>query len=230
MTNRNKTEVYIYGSRYTVSGAESEEYIHKLALYVDKKMREFSEANSALSAGMISVLAAINISDDYFKALDKLKQLSKQQQIETELVEKEYQHKINELNSHIQKFNTEAVLKEEVRTAQAGELEVIKSEFEKKEKSLNKQIELLKVEAEYKDEAIANQLEELENEYTQNKEELKAQINKLKDENIAKEQAMAEILGKYEQLKSEYKQMEELYQEEYSKIENEYKKLKELSE
>ena len=225
MTNRIKTEVYIYGSRYTVSGAESEEYIHKLALYVDKKMREFSEANSALSSGMISVLAAINISDDFFKALDKLKQLSKQQQIETELVEKEYQQKINELNSQIQKFKSDIVTMEASMTAQTGELEVIKSEFEKKEQSLLEQIELLKVESAYKDEAIANQLEELENESTQNKEELKEQIKKLKDENIAKDQTIVEQSLKFEQLKSEYKQMEELYQEEYNRIKDEYKNL-----
>ncbi|AEY65800.1 cell division protein ZapA [Clostridium sp. BNL1100] len=221
MTNRNKTEVYIYGSRYTVSGAESEEYIHKLALYVDKKMREFSEVNSALNSGMISVLAAINIADDYFKTLDKLENITKNQHIETELIEKEYKQKVEELTLQIQKFKSDSVTMEEAMTSKTNELEVIKSEFEKNEKSLKEQIELLMVEAEYKDEAIANQLEELTNEHTQNKDDLKDQINKLKDENAAKEQAMAELTRKFEQLESEYKQMEELYQEEYNRIKNE---------
>ncbi len=225
MTNRNKTEVYIYGSRYTISGAESEEYMHKLALYVDKKMREFSEVNSALNSGMISVLAAINIADGYFKTLDKLQNLTNNQHIETELVEKEYKQKVEELTLQIQKFKSDVASKDEVMTSQSHELEVIKSEFGKKEKSLKEQIELLTVEAAYKDEAFANQLEELTKEHIQNKEELKDQINKLKDENSAKEQTITELNRKFEQLQSEYKQMEELYQEEYSRIKNEYGKL-----
>ncbi len=218
MTNRNKTEVYIYGSRYTISGAESEEYMHKLALYVDKKMREFSEVNSALNSGMISVLAAINIADDYFKTLDKLQNFTNNQHIESELTEKEYKQKVEELTLQIQKFKSDVASKDEV-------MEVIKSEFEKKEKSLKEQIELLTVEADYKDEAIANQLEELTKEHIQNKEELKDQINKLKDENAAKEQTITELKRKFEQLESEYKQMEELYQEEIHRIKNEYGKL-----
>ncbi|EPR13968.1 cell division protein ZapA [Ruminiclostridium papyrosolvens] len=218
MTNKNKTEVYIYGSRYTVSGAESEEYMHKLSLYVDKKMREFSEVNNALSSGMISVLAAINIADDYFKTLDKLVNITKNQHIQTELMEKEYKQKVEELTLQIQKFQSGAVTMEEALTSQANE-------FEKKEKSLKEQIELLRVESAYKDEAIANQLEELANEHTQNKEELKDQINKLKDENVAKEQSISELVRKFEQLESEYKQMEELYQEEYNRIKSEYGKL-----
>lgn len=126
MTNRNKTEVYIYGSKYTISGTESEEYILKLALHVDKKMRKFAEANNALSSGMISVLAAINIADDYFKTLDKLQNITKNQHIETELMEKEYKQKVEELTLQIQKFKSDAVTMEEATTSQTYELEVIK--------------------------------------------------------------------------------------------------------
>ncbi len=221
MTNRNKTEVYIYGSKYTISGAESEEYMHKLSLYVDKKMREFSEVNNALSSGMISVLASINIADDYFKTLGKLQNITENQNTKAELIEKEYKQKIEELTLQIQKFKSDAVIMEEAMTSQTNDLEVLKYEYEKKEKSLKDQIELLMVEADYKDEAIANQLEELSNEHTQNREELKVQIFKLKDDNAAKEQTIADLTKKFEQLESEYKEMEELYQEEYNRIKNE---------
>lgn len=37
MAYKTKTVVNIYGNKYTVSGIESEEYIHKVALYIDKK-------------------------------------------------------------------------------------------------------------------------------------------------------------------------------------------------
>ncbi len=66
MDKKTKVNVRIFGSDYTIIGAESEEYINKVCFSVDKKMREIA-VNPALKPMKISVLAAVNICDEYYK-------------------------------------------------------------------------------------------------------------------------------------------------------------------
>ncbi len=70
MDERNKVEVKIGGKEYTLVGIESDEYIHKVATYIDKKMTEIMHSNNRLSTALVAVLAAVNVADDYFKAHD----------------------------------------------------------------------------------------------------------------------------------------------------------------
>lgn len=63
MAGKNKTVVRIAGSEYTLLADLPEEYIHKVALYVDKKMSEVSRARN-LSTAMTAVLASINLADE----------------------------------------------------------------------------------------------------------------------------------------------------------------------
>jgi len=67
---KKKTEVKICGKEYTIVSSESHEYMHKVGSYVDKKMNEIVKSSGTLSSSMAAVLAAINIGDDYFKALE----------------------------------------------------------------------------------------------------------------------------------------------------------------
>ena len=60
-------EVRICGKDYAIVGIESDEYIQRIGLYIDKKMTEILKANSQLSTSMASILTAINVADDYFK-------------------------------------------------------------------------------------------------------------------------------------------------------------------
>jgi cell division protein ZapA len=64
---KNKVTVEIMGQQYTILGRESEEYMHSIALHVDKKMRELSKTGCALNNTMLAVLTALNISNDYYK-------------------------------------------------------------------------------------------------------------------------------------------------------------------
>ena len=61
---KNKTVVRIAGKEYTLLADLPEEYIHKVAIYVDKKMTEVARQRSNLSTAMIAVMAAINIADE----------------------------------------------------------------------------------------------------------------------------------------------------------------------
>ncbi len=124
MTAKNKVEVRIAGKDYTLVGVESEEYIQKIALYIDKKMNEIMRINSKLSTSMASVLAAINVADDYFKARDSVASLSKENKKFTEEIERlksENQRLTNE-NAVISNKNTNYQLELAKREVELNEV------------------------------------------------------------------------------------------------------------
>ena len=70
MSSKNNTEVIIGGKVFTLSGYESEEYLQKVAVYINNKLAEFNRDDSFRrnSAEVRSNLMYLNIADDYFKA------------------------------------------------------------------------------------------------------------------------------------------------------------------
>ena len=128
MSSKNDTEVIINGKIYTLSGYESEEYLQKVATYMNNKITELKamDGYKRLNVDMQRILLELNIADDYFKAkkqadsiegeLDsKDKQLYDVKheliaaQIQVESLEKEnsgLQKQINELQIKIAKLET----------------------------------------------------------------------------------------------------------------------------
>lgn len=74
---KNKTTVRIAGKEYTMVSNESEEYIHRVAIYVDRKMQEIGYATK-LSTNMLAVLTCLNIGDELLKAQDENNRLRKE--------------------------------------------------------------------------------------------------------------------------------------------------------
>jgi cell division protein ZapA len=68
-----KIQVEIYGQSYQIKAGADPEYIKKIASYVDLKMREIASATPTVDSLKIAVLAALNISDEYFQ-LKRIKQ------------------------------------------------------------------------------------------------------------------------------------------------------------
>ena len=70
MSAKNETEVFIGGKTYTLSGYESEEYLQKVAVYINGKISDFKKSDSfrRQTADIQSTLIELNIADDYFKA------------------------------------------------------------------------------------------------------------------------------------------------------------------
>ena len=62
MSNRVKVE--IYGQSYTLSGDLDEDYVQRLARYVDEKMNAVSEATQTVDSVRVAVLAAMAIADE----------------------------------------------------------------------------------------------------------------------------------------------------------------------
>ena len=70
MSSKNNTEVIIDGKIYTLSGYESEEYLQRVALYINNKINEFKqdEGYKRMNIDVQRTLLNLNIADDYFKA------------------------------------------------------------------------------------------------------------------------------------------------------------------
>ena len=70
MSAKTNAEVVIDGKVYTLSGYENEEYLQKVAAYINNKIAEFDDMDEYkhLPGNMKSTLIELNIADDYFKA------------------------------------------------------------------------------------------------------------------------------------------------------------------
>ena len=85
MSSKNKTEVLIDGKIYTLSGYESEEYLQRVATYINNKLAELKKLDgyARLSQELKSILLELNVADDYFKAKNQV------EKVEEELAQKD---------------------------------------------------------------------------------------------------------------------------------------------
>ncbi|MBQ4527891.1 MAG: cell division protein ZapA [Clostridia bacterium] len=114
MDKKSKVNVRIFGNDYTLVGVESEEYINKVCFTVDKKMREIAQ-NPVLKPLKISVLTAINMCDEYYKAKYMF------DRVNTEL--KECRNEITELRAEIKALEEEKkFLKEEINSYRRNDM------------------------------------------------------------------------------------------------------------
>jgi len=62
-----KIQVEIYGQNYQIRAGADPEYIKNIARYVDIKMREIASGTPTVDSLKIAVLAALNITDEFFQ-------------------------------------------------------------------------------------------------------------------------------------------------------------------
>ena len=69
MASKTDTEVIIGGRVFTLCGYESEEYLQKVASYINNKLVEYGKVDSfrRQNVDMQNVLLQLNIADDFFK-------------------------------------------------------------------------------------------------------------------------------------------------------------------
>ena len=87
MSAKTNAEVIIGGKVYTLSGFESEEYLQKVASYINAKINEIDEVDAfrRFPNEMKATLIELNIADDYFKAKSQADKL----ELELEAKERE---------------------------------------------------------------------------------------------------------------------------------------------
>lgn len=82
MSSKTDTEVIIGGKVFTLSGYESEEYLQRVASYINNKLTEYSKVDSFRRQPMDTqgVLLQLNIADDFFKAKKQISILEEELQ------------------------------------------------------------------------------------------------------------------------------------------------------
>ena len=134
MSSKNKPEVLIAGKIFTLSGYESEEYLQKVATYINNKIAEFKKLDgyNHQTKENKSILLELNIADDYFKAKKQV------EMVEEELSEKDkelYDLKHELINAQIkletQEKDAEALRKENTELQK----EVVRLETERDERN-----------------------------------------------------------------------------------------------
>ena len=129
MNTKYDVEVIINGKQYTLSGYESSEYLQKIANHINDKIAEFKEQDGylRLDTEMKNILLAINLSDEYYKALKDSNDIKK----ENEEMEKEIfdiKHEMLTMQSELDKANGQ--IKKLAEERQAAKDQVIRLETE----------------------------------------------------------------------------------------------------
>lgn len=138
MSSKNHAQVLIDGRVYTLSGYESEEYLNKVASYINNKIIELKQGDTfrRQNKEVQNTLIHLNIADDYYK----IKKQTDLLELEIESKNKEIYDLKHELISTQIKFDA---LKNDFDRVQkeASELEknVIKLETELASELKNKQ-------------------------------------------------------------------------------------------
>ncbi len=135
MTPKNKVDIRIAGKDYTLVGVESDEYIQKVGLYIDRKMNEITVRNSRLSTSLAAVLTAINVADDYFKSHENEVALKREKEAMREELERLRSEnlQLREENNSFTNKNTTLQLELAKREAELGE---IRNTINKSERTL----------------------------------------------------------------------------------------------
>lgn len=113
MSPKNDTTVLIAGNVYTLTGDESEEYIQRVALYINNKLEELRSTENAkkLNTRLMSVLLDINIADDYFKARAAVEELEKELKAKDDIIRslkeeiENYKKQLSEMDAEKIQFN-----------------------------------------------------------------------------------------------------------------------------
>lgn len=101
----NIVTIRINGIEHNLKGEENEEYLHKVAGYVDKKLKKIMATNSKLNTTSAAILTAINTADEMFKIEAECKDADKKFE--------ESSNDIKELTEEIQSFKEQVKAIEE---------------------------------------------------------------------------------------------------------------------
>ena len=98
-----KSVIRLLGNDYQIESENSEEFIQKIAFYVDKMFNEIAERNSRLSTNMIAVITSLNIAEETLKLQEENKELSAQLTATVDMLsEKEFDlKKVSEENENL---------------------------------------------------------------------------------------------------------------------------------
>ncbi|MDD4188958.1 MAG: cell division protein ZapA [Eubacteriales bacterium] len=128
--NRNKVEIRIAGKDYKLVGVDSDEYMQRIGLYVDKKMNEILKRSNNLSTSMAAVLTSLNIAEEYMRTRDSEEVLRKEYE-EAKKRERELRDSIDNLESEKEKLTKQKTDLQLELAKREAELAEVRSTLEK---------------------------------------------------------------------------------------------------
>ncbi|MBD5490767.1 MAG: cell division protein ZapA [Lachnospiraceae bacterium] len=133
MAIKTDTEVIIAGKVFTLSGNESEEYLQKVASYINNKIAEYNGNDSFKRQPMDiqNVLLQLNIADDYFKAKKQISILEEDLKNKNDEV---YNLKHDLIAAQMKLETTEKKVQELQEQANENAKEIVRMETELKER------------------------------------------------------------------------------------------------
>ncbi len=133
MAIKTDTEVIIAGKVFTLSGNESEEYLQKVASYINNKIAEYNGNDSFKRQPMDiqNVLLQLNIADDYFKARKQISILEEDLKSKNDEV---YNLKHDLIASQMKLESTEKKVQELQNQANENAKQIVRMETELKER------------------------------------------------------------------------------------------------
>ena len=135
MASKTDTEVIIGGRVFTLCGYESEEYLQKVASYINNKLVEYGKVDSfrRQNVDTQNVLLQLNIADDFFKAKKQITAMEE----DLEAKEKElYDLKHELIAAQIKLENCEKSLKSMRDENHEKDKKIVRLETELKENKL----------------------------------------------------------------------------------------------
>lgn len=127
------TDVLIGGKVLTLSGYESEEYLQKVASYINNKINEYSKLDSFRKQPVDrqGILLQLNIADDYFKAKKQIAALEEELQAkDKELYDLKHELISAQIKLESSEEQVKALQKEQHKSAK--ELVRLETELKKK--------------------------------------------------------------------------------------------------
>ena len=73
-----KVEVEILGQRYKIVGEDTEEYLKKVADFVDLKMKEVLNESGLVDSYKVALLTCLIIADELFRTKERLNELQEE--------------------------------------------------------------------------------------------------------------------------------------------------------
>ena len=81
-------EVVIMGQKFVIKSESDDDYVIKVAQFVDKKINEVMQNTRSVASLNVAILAAMNIADEYFRFnRDKTERLQKVEKKVEDLIE-----------------------------------------------------------------------------------------------------------------------------------------------
>ena len=158
--DKNRVTVIINGRQYVMVSNESQEYLRRLADYVEAKVADVRKSTNNIMGERPIVLAALNVCDEYFKALeggnivasqaertsekmrklqeenDKLSEIISKSDYETDI--KMLQKQLNDAQEEIRKLKSISAIEEieRLKKEHKMELEALRIEYEAREREI----------------------------------------------------------------------------------------------